>query len=443
MNNHLILNNHSTDELRKVASKATTEWIFLQIEAGEIELLPEAEKRFNDIACDTKAVMLYSDYYRINDEDKTSVTTIEYQSGSLRDDFNFGAVVMLRTSAVKDIIDSSTDDYPFAAWYDLRLKLSERGEIFRIAEPLYLFRPLAESDRHGSHFAYIDKKNRSVQVDMEKACTAYLKRIGALLVGEPQSVDVGQGDFAYEASVVIPVRNRQRTIADAIGSVLEQQTSFRFNLLIVDNHSSDGTTTIINDIAQKYDNVFHIIPQSEHLGIGGCWQLALNDSRCGRFAVQLDSDDLYQSPNTLQRIVDEFYRQQCAMLIGSYTITDFELKPIPPYLIDHAEWTDDNGRSNALRINGLGAPRAFFTPIIRDVGFPNVSYGEDYAVGLRISRTWKIGRIYDSIYLCRRWENNSDAGISPDTLNRYNFYKDKIRTIELQSRINITIHKTD
>ncbi len=443
MNNHLILNSHSTDELRKVASKATTEWILLQIDAGEITLLPEAEKRFNDIARDTKAVMLYSDYYQINDEVKTSVTTIEYQSGSLRDDFNFGAVIMLRTSAVKDIIGSNTDDYPFAAWYDLRLKLSERGEIFRIAEPLYVFRPLAESDRHGSHFAYIDKKNRSVQVDMEKACTAYLKRIGALLVGEPQSVDVGQGDFAYEASVVIPVRNRQRTIADAIGSVLEQQTSFRFNLLIVDNHSSDGTATIINDIAQKYDNVFHIIPQSEHLGIGGCWQLALNDSRCGRFAVQLDSDDLYQSPNTLQRIVDEFYRQQCAMLIGSYTITDFELKPIPPYLIDHAEWTDDNGRNNALRINGLGAPRAFFTPIIREVGFPNVSYGEDYAVGLRISRTWKIGRIYDSIYLCRRWENNSDAGISPDTLNRYNFYKDKIRTIELQSRINRTIHETD
>lgn len=433
--NYFILKNHSNDELRRIASEAVTKWIFLQIDAGTIELLPEAEKRFLNIARDTKAVMLYADYYQLSNEGKTTVTTIEYQRGSLRDDFNFGALVVVNTEMLKAIVYESGEEYSFAAWYDLRLRLSERGNIFHIAEPLYAVKPLTAADAHSQHFAYIEKKNRTVQIDMEKACTAYLKRIGALLVGEPKSVDVGKGDFTYEASVVIPVRNRQKTIADAIGSVLEQKTSFRFNLLVVDNHSTDGTSDIIEAIAKQHNNVFHIVPQNEYLGIGGCWQLAITDSRCGRFAVQLDSDDIYESPNTLQSIVNEFYRQQCAMLIGSYTITDFDLKPIPPYLIDHAEWTDDNGRNNALRINGLGAPRAFFTPIIREVGFPNVSYGEDYAVGLRISRTWKIGRIYNSIYLCRRWANNSDAGINSDTLNRYNFYKDKIRTIELQSRI--------
>ena len=241
--------------------------------------------------------------------------------------------------------------------------------------------------------------------------------------------------FDCEVSIIIPVRNRQKTIADAIHSALGQQTNFKFNVLVVDNFSTDDTGNIIDRIAHTYSNVFKITPDNDNLGIGGCWQLAINHGLCGKFAVQLDSDDIYQSPHTLQRIVDEFYRQRCAMLIGSYTITDFELNPIPPYLIDHAEWTDDNGRNNALRINGLGAPRAFFTPIIREIGFPNVSYGEDYAVGLRISREWKIGRIYDSVYLCRRWENNSDTGISLETLNRYNFYKDKIRTIELLRRI--------
>ena len=274
---------------------------------------------------------------------------------------------------------------------------------------------------------------------MEKACTAHLKRIGALLTGNPKSVNLESESFDCEASIIIPVRNRQKTIADAIHSALGQQTNFKFNVLVVDNFSTDDTGNIIDRIAHTYSNVFKITPDNDNLGIGGCWQLAINHSLCGKFAVQLDSDDIYQSPHTLQRIVDEFYRQRCAMLIGSYTITDFELNPIPPYLIDHAEWTDDNGRNNALRINGLGAPRAFFTPIIREIGFPNVSYGEDYAVGLRISREWKIDRIYDSVYLCRRWENNSDTGISLETLNRYNFYKDKIRTIELLSRIKQNI----
>jgi glycosyltransferase, group 2 family len=433
--NHFTLKTLSTKELASIANTVTTEWLFLQTEAGEIEFLPQAEKRFIEIAEATGATMVYSDYYQITEDGKNPITTIEYQRGSLRDDFNFGAVILLNTGILKKITTHTPEDYEFAGLYDIRLKISETSSIFRIAEPLYLLTPVSATEAESRHFAYIDKKNRNVQIDMEKACTAHLKRIGALLTGNPKSVNLESESFDYEASIIIPVRNRQKTIADAIHSALGQQTNFKFNVLVVDNFSTDDTGNIIDRIAHTYSNVVKITPDNDNLGIGGCWQLAINHSICGKFAVQLDSDDIYQSPHTLQRIVDEFYRQRCAMLIGSYTITDFELNPIPPYLIDHAEWTDDNGRNNALRINGLGAPRAFFTPIIREIGFPNVSYGEDYAVGLRISREWKIGRIYDSVYLCRRWENNSDTGISLETLNRYNFYKDKIRTIELLRRI--------
>lgn len=433
--NHFTLKTLSAKELISIANTATTEWLFLQTEAGEVEFLPQAEKRFIEIAEATGAAMVYSDYYQITEDGKNPITTIEYQRGSLRDDFNFGAVILLNTGILKKITTHTPEDYEFAGLYDIRLKISETSSIFRIAEPLYLLTPVSATEAESRHFAYIDKKNRNVQIDMEKACTAHLKRIGALLTGNPKSVNLDGEDFDCKASIIIPVRNRQKTIADAIHSALGQQTNFKFNVLVVDNFSMDDTGNIIDRIAHTYSNVFKITPDNDNLGIGGCWQLAINHSLCGKFAVQLDSDDIYQSPHTLQRIVDEFYRQRCAMLIGSYTITDFELNPIPPYLIDHAEWTDDNGRNNALRINGLGAPRAFFTPIIREIGFPNVSYGEDYAVGLRISREWKIGRIYDSVYLCRRWENNSDTGISLETLNRYNFYKDKIRTIELLRRI--------
>ena len=433
--NHFTLKTLSAKELISIANTATTEWLFLQTEAGEVEFLPQAEKRFIEIAEATGAAMVYSDYYQITEDGKNPITTIEYQRGSLRDDFNFGAVILLNTGILKKITTHTPEDYEFAGLYDIRLKISETSSIFRIAEPLYLLTPVSATEAESRHFAYIDKKNRNVQIDMEKACTAHLKRIGALLTGNPKSVNLDGEDFDCKASIIIPVRNRQKTIADAIHSALGQQTNFKFNVLVVDNFSTDDTGNIIDRIAHTYSNVFKITPDNDNLGIGGCWQLAINHSLCGKFAVQLDSDDIYQSPHTLQRIVDEFYRQRCAMLIGSYTITDFELNPIPPYLIDHAEWTDDNGRNNALRINGLGAPRAFFTPIIREIGFPNVSYGEDYAVGLRISREWKIGRIYDSVYLCRRWENNSDTGISLETLNRYNFYKDKIRTIELLRRI--------
>ena len=271
---------------------------------------------------------------------------------------------------------------------------------------------------------------------MEQACTEHLRVLGALVhENDLRPIDVTEGTFSFEATVVIPVRNRERTIADAIRSVLAQVTDFPFNVIVVDNHSTDGTSALIDTFVHNGRPVVHLVPERTDLGIGGCWDLAVRDAHCGRFAVQLDSDDLYKDTNVLQTIVDAFHEQQCAMLIGSYELCDFALRPLPPGLIDHKEWTAANGMNNALRINGLGAPRCFYTPVIRQVGFPNVSYGEDYAVGLAISRRYRIGRIFDSLYLCRRWEGNSDAALSPDRVNANNRYKDFIRTVELKARI--------
>ncbi len=429
-----VLQAHSTQEIRRVASEAKTKWIFIQVEAGQIQLLPNAQKRFEQIALSTNASLIYSDYYTHKGYSTTAIATIDYQKGSIRDDFDLGALWLCRTSSLKEAVSNMDREYQFAGIYDLRLRLSEMSDIFHINELLYINSIDQQQDQHSQHFAYVSRQNREVQIEMEQVCTDYLQRVGALLTDEPKSVEYTNDTFEYEASVIIPVRNRQKTISTAIESALNQKTNFRYNIIVVDNFSTDNTTNIISDIAENNSNVLHIIPQDRHLGIGGCWDLAVNHKACGRFAIQLDSDDAYQSENTLQTIVDEFHRQKSAMMIGSYTITDFEFNPIPPYLIDHREWSDDNGRNNALRINGLGAPRAFYTPIIREIGFPNVSYGEDYAVGLRISSKWKIGRIYDSIYLCRRWDNNSDSNISIETQNRYNHYKDKVRTIELMHR---------
>lgn len=257
--------------------------------------------------------------------------------------------------------------------------------------------------------------------------------MGAYLPPVKRTIDVGTEDFQYEASVIIPVRNRVRTIDDAIRSVLEQETSFPFNLIIIDNHSTDGTSEIIEHY-QNNSKVIHLIPERTDLGIGGCWNLGINHPQCGRFAVQLDSDDLYSSPNTLQTIVDKFHQEQCAMVIGSYRMTDFALQTLPPGVIDHNEWTDENGHNNALRINGLGAPRAFYTPLLRQIRVPNTSYGEDYALGLAFSRNYRIGRIYDVLYLCRRWEGNSDAALSIEKVNLNNSYKDSLRTLEIKIR---------
>ena len=325
-------------------------------------------------------------------------------------------------------------DYRFAALYDLRLRLSREGLIFRIPEFLYSEKELDTRLSGEKQFDYVNPRNREVQIEMEQVFTAHLKAIGAYLPPIFKNLRLQNEDFKTEASVIIPVRNREKTIAEAIRSVLSQQTNFTFNILVIDNHSTDETTSIIKKMAQKRPQIIHIIPPRADLGIGGCWTHAIMDERCGRFAIQLDSDDLYINNRVLQRIVDTFRNNQCAMVIGSYQMVNFKLEEIPPGIIDHKEWTPDNGRNNALRINGLGAPRAFYTPLLRQIRIPNVSYGEDYATALAISREYQIGRIYEPLYLCRRWEGNSDADLNIQRVNANNFYKDKIRTIEILAR---------
>ena len=379
------------------------------------------------------AVMGYSHYRKKIDGNVVDAPTIDWQPGSLRNDFDFGPVVLFRVEALKRYLAMQLDEYAYAGFYQLRLAMERIGGIYHHCGYVYT---VDEDDTRKSgekQFDYVNPAQRNVQIEMEEVCTHHLKEVGAWLPPcKYESIDLAAGEFPVEASVVIPVLNRESTIADAISSVLRQKTGFAFNVLVVDNHSTDGTPGIIDSFADG--RVVHIIPTRSDLGIGGCWQLAVNDARCGRFAVQLDSDDIYSDENTLQRVVDGFYAQQCAMLIGSYRICDFELNTLPPGVIDHREWSEENGRNNALRINGLGAPRAFFTPVIREVGFPNVSYGEDYAVGLQISRRYKIGRIYDVLYLCRRWGGNSDAALSHEKVNAHNLYKDGLRTAELAAR---------
>ncbi|MFW5644874.1 MAG: glycosyltransferase family 2 protein [Bacteroidota bacterium] len=378
--------------------------------------------------------MLYSDYQDISKGVSMAHPVIDYQAGSLRDDFDFGPVLFFRTQALKKSLSYLVEEFQFAGWYQLRLALSIENSFIRIPE--FLYSVIQEDLRTSGKkiFDYVDPKNREVQIEMEKAATSFLKQTGGYLEPEFAEVDLSKGDFPVTASVIVPVRNRERTIADAIESVMNQKTTFKYNLIIVDNHSSDKTSEIINAYAEKYADLIHLIPERKDLGIGGCWNLAIHNEQCGRFAVQLDSDDLYLDENTLESIIKVFFVEKCAMVIGSYKMTNFDLQKIPPGIIDHKEWTPDNGPNNALRINGLGAPRAFYTPVLRKIKIPNVSYGEDYAVGLAISRKYRIGRIYTPVYLCRRWEDNTDAALSIEAMNTHNFYKDRIRTIELLAR---------
>lgn len=379
------------------------------------------------------APMAYSHYRKVIDGRCADAPTIDCQQGSLRNDFDFGAVTLFRLKALKEYLAMSLEDYSCAGFYQLRLAMMRLGELFHFRDYVYAEDETDTRKSGEKQFDYVNPAQRDVQVEMERACTHHLKSIGGWLPPcKYKEIDLSIGKFPVEASVVIPVLNRESTIADAISSVLRQRTAFPFNILVVDNHSADRTPEIIDGFADE--RVVHIVPSRRDLGIGGCWDMAVNDARCGRFAVQLDSDDIYSDENTLQRVVDGFYEQQCAMLIGSYRICDFELNTLPPGIIDHREWSEENGRNNALRINGLGAPRAFFTPVIREVGFPNVSYGEDYAVGLQISRNYRIGRIYDVLYLCRRWGGNSDAALSHEKVNAHNLYKDSLRTVELLAR---------
>lgn len=389
-------------------------------------------ERFLHVAEDTGAGLVYSDYYEVKEGQRTAHPVIDYQVGAIRDDFNFGYVYFFNTNALKQAVKKSK--YKFAGLYDLRLKISQKNLIIRVPEFLYATIETDVRKTGEKQFDYVNPRNRAVQIEMEIAATDHLKKIKAYLKPEFKVIDLTAGNFQFEASVIIPVKNRVKTIGDAVESVLRQKTDFPFNLIVVDNHSTDGTTEVLKEISARDNKLIHVIPDREDLGIGGCWNLGAHNEKCGRFAIQLDSDDMYKDETTVQKVVEKFREEKCAMVIGSYQMTNFKLEEIPPGIIDHKEWTPDNGRNNALRINGLGAPRAFYTPLLREIKVPNVSYGEDYALGLAISRDYQIGRIYEPIYLCRRWEGNSDAALDINKANTYNLYKDRIRTIELLAR---------
>ena len=427
----------SSETIRKIAEKSDATYSLIYTKNSTLELGQFALERFFRIAEDTQAGLVYSDYYEIKDSVRSNYPVIDYQEGSLRDDFNFGSVLFYNAANLKKVVKDTTISYQFAGLYNLRLKVSQQAELVHINEYLYAE---VETDTRKSgekQFDYVDPRNRAVQIEMETACTDHLKQIGAYLAPRFNEIAFNESNFPVEASVIIPIRNRVKTVEDAIKSVLIQKTNFNFNLIIVDNFSTDGTSELIQKYAIQDSRVIHIIPKRNDLGIGGCWNEGVHSDQCGKFAIQLDSDDVYQNDNTLQIMVDAFYEQNCAMVIGSYTMTNFAMETIPPGLIDHKEWTPENGRNNALRINGLGAPRAFYTPVLRDIKVPNTSYGEDYALGLRISREYQIGRVYESVYLCRRWDENSDASLDVVKMNGHNMYKDKIRTVELKARIKI------
>lgn len=432
-----------TETLEQIASGTSAEFILLYTRPSEVKVGRFAIDRMLAVAADTGADMVYADHYDAVDSISDDLSRlvkhplIDCQKGALRDDFDFGGLLLFRTSSFKDAVRKMEKKRRWGAMYELRLKMSK---IVRINEYLYTEMLLDRRKSGEKQFDYVDPHNRDVQIEMEEICTDYLKSIGACLTGDYKhpSTDV-QYDFPVTATVVIPVYNRKSTIEDAVRSALSQQCSFPFNVIVVDNHSTDGTSDILDRIAAEDSRLVHLIPSDNDLGIGGCWNLAIDNPSCGEYAVQLDSDDLYSGPDTLGKIVAAFREQECAMVVGTYLMTDFNLNPIPPGVISHSEWTDDNGRNNALRINGLGAPRAFWTPLLRQYRFPNTSYGEDYAVGLRICREYRIGRIYDVLYHCRRWDGNSDAALDIEKVNANNLYKDRIRTWELEARLRMKL----
>lgn len=430
----------STWTVHRIAEKSSAEYSLFYTKYTFLELGLFALERMLNIASDSNAGMVYSDYYQVTGGTRQVCPVIDYQFGSLRDDFNFGSVLLYRTEALKEAASRMDKEYRFAGLYDLRLKVSQKFDLVHINE--YLYSEVEQDTRKSGEkiFDYVDPKNKEVQLEMEAACTEHLKVIGGYLKPEFKAMEFEEGDFEYEASVIIPVRNRIRTIKDAIRSVLNQRADFKFNLIIIDNHSTDGTTEAICEFASD-ERLIHIIPERNDLGIGGCWNVGIHHPKCGKFAIQLDSDDVYKDESTLKIMVNAFYQQNCGMVVGTYMMTDFNMNMIAPGIIDHKEWTSDNGRNNALRINGLGAPRAFYTPLLRTINLPNTSYGEDYALGLNISREYQIGRVYDVVYLCRRWEDNSDASLDIVKMNGHNTYKDRIRTWELQARIAMNKQK--
>jgi hypothetical protein len=414
------------------------EYLLLTFAGSAITLGARTVERFVQLADDTGAAWLYSDFREVDEQGETSDhPLIDYQLGSIRDNFDFGSVFLLsRPLALAALAKHGAipSDLQWGGLYDLRLKLSLENQILRIPEPLYT-RSILDARKSGEKiFDYVDPRNRDYQIEMEQIATAHLKRIGAYLEPEFSQVPAIIESFPVTASVIIPVRNREKTIADAVRSVLSQKTEFDYNVIVVDNHSTDGTTEVLQKLAAEDARVLHLIPTRTDYGIGGCWNEGVYSPHCGRYAVQLDSDDIYTDERTLAKMVEAFEDGKYPMVIGSYTTVDFELNELPPGLIDHREWTRENGRNNALRINGLGAPRAFDVSILRQIGLPNVSYGEDYALALRISREYEIGRVYESVYYARRWSGNSDSALPLATMNRYDTYKDRIRTWEIQAR---------
>jgi len=436
----LVSSLNSTSAVRQIAEHSDADYSLVYTKYTTLELGMFALERMLHIAEDSDAGMVYADHYQVTGESRNLCPVIDCQPGSLRDDFNFGSVLLYKADVLKAAVNAMATEYSFAGLYDLRLKVSQKASLVHINE--YLYSEVEYDTRKSGEkiFDYVDPKNRGVQIEMEAACTAHLKEIGGYLAPDFKKIEFNAGNFEFEASVLIPVRNRIRTVEDAIRSVLNQKTNFKFNLIVVDNHSTDGTTEAIKNFASD-ERLIHLLPERQDLGIGGCWNLGVHNPKCGKFVIQLDSDDVYSDENTLQKMVDAFYEQNCAMVVGTYMMTDFNMNMIAPGIIDHKEWTPENGRNNALRINGLGAPRAFYTPVLREIKVPNTSYGEDYALGLNISREYQIGRVYDVVYMCRRWDDNSDASLDVVKMNGHNTYKDRIRTWELQARIALNKKK--
>lgn len=424
----------STDCIKKIADASDTDFSLIYTKHTKLSFGLFALERFINIAEDSAAAMVYADHFNEAGGVRTESPVIDYQFGALRDDFDFGSVLLYRSCALKEAASRMNEEYEYGALYDLRLKVSQKGSLEHINE--YLYYEIETDNRKSGEkiFDYVDPKNRAVQIEMEKICTQHLKDINGFLKPEFKHIAFSDDKFEFEASVIIPCKNRVRTIGDAISSALSQKTNCKYNVIVVDDNSTDGSVDVIKKFAND-PKLVYIAQDTSYHAIGGNWNVALHHPKCGKFAIQLDSDDVYFDENTVQKFVDAFYAQNCAMVVGTYRMTNFKMETIPPGIIDHKEWTPDNGRNNALRINGLGAPRGFYVPMLRTINFPTTKYGEDYAVGLRVSREYQIGRIYDVVYNCRRWDDNSDANCDIVKMNANNLYKDRLRTWELKARI--------